>query len=103
VKYYAAVNSYGSETNIGFCNTWNVLAFDSRKSRDEYVDKFSQRNRSVRAILRKEVKIYVESPKPFSGEASAMLPADVYDPDESIPGLIGTVVLDKHQMWENFQ
>jgi len=97
MKYYAATNRYGSETDIGFCNTWNVLAFDSRKSRDEYVDKFSQRNRSVRPITRKEIKIYIEQPKPFSGQARRLIPADWYDPDESIPGLVGSVVLDNSE------
>lgn len=35
--YYAQVNAYGSETDIGFANTWSVLAFDSASLRDAWV------------------------------------------------------------------
>lgn len=36
--YYAAVNSYATETSIGFANTWGVLGFATKSMRDAYVD-----------------------------------------------------------------
>lgn len=35
--FYAADNSYGSETDAGFYNTSYVIAFPSKAARDEYV------------------------------------------------------------------
>jgi hypothetical protein len=36
--YYAQCNSYASETNTGFANTWIVISFDSRADRDAFVE-----------------------------------------------------------------
>jgi len=54
--YYAADNYYGSETSVGFANTWYVLAFRSKKERDDYVS--ASHNLSARAIKSSEVKKY---------------------------------------------
>lgn len=35
--YYAAVNSHATETSIGFTNTWGVIGFATRQTRDAYV------------------------------------------------------------------
>ena len=37
--YYAAVNSYATETSRGFCNTWSVIGFELRATRDAYVQR----------------------------------------------------------------
>ena len=67
--YYAVDNTYGNESSFGFSNTWNVYAFETKKQRDKYVQLFSPNNISVQAIKRIEIKDYLKTPKPFSGEA----------------------------------
>ena len=64
--YYAAQNAYGSETSIGFSNTWYVLAFRSKKCRDAYVLKSDRLD--VRPCKRDEITGYVGRPKPFTGQ-----------------------------------
>ena len=52
--YYAEANYYGSETSLGFSNTWYAIQFDSQKQRDEYIK--NSISRDVRIISAKEVK-----------------------------------------------
>lgn len=96
--YFAAGNSFASETDVGFDNTWYVLAFDSRKARDDYVS--IARDLATRAIRRDQVTAYAEnlclntnktnSPKPFSGEYWGIV--ECYDWKLSeIDGIIGQV------------
>jgi hypothetical protein len=54
--YYAADNHYGSETDIGFANTWYVISFASKVARDAYVA--NSNKRSTRAIKAREVRQY---------------------------------------------
>lgn len=54
--YYAAINSYATETSVGFANTWGVVRFADRASRDEYVEEAT--DLATKAILAKEVKNY---------------------------------------------
>lgn len=55
-SFYAADNSYGSETDLGFSNTWYVIEFPSKAARDEFVSASSKR--STRAIKAAEIKAY---------------------------------------------
>lgn len=74
--YYAANNHYGSPTDVGFANTWYVLAFETKAERDAYVE--NSTSRAARAIYRHEVTSYATNwhmtrneyikPRPFSGE-----------------------------------
>lgn len=66
MKYYAANNSYGSETSVGFANTWGVKVFASKKDRDEFV---RNGDLSARAIKKTEIGRYLGAVKPFSGKA----------------------------------
>lgn len=76
-RYFAAINKYN------FANTWDVLAFDSKASRDKYVSDSDQRwvdNNlwDCRAIKKGEVTSYASNyncttneyykPKAFSTE-----------------------------------
>jgi hypothetical protein len=55
-SFYAADNSYGSETDLGFSNTWHVIEFASKAARDEFVS--ASTKRSTRAIKAAEIKEY---------------------------------------------
>lgn len=65
MNYFAAINSYSSESSVGFANTWSVLVFNSKTKRDEYVSQAD--DMATRAITKKQIKDYVEAPKSFSG------------------------------------
>ena len=72
MRFFAARNQYGSDTSVGFNNTWDVLCFPSRAARDRFVDDNSS-DMSVRAITKKEVTLYLtmggqDGVKPFSGD-----------------------------------
>lgn len=54
--FYAADNHYGSQTDLGFANTWYVVAFLTKASRDAYVE--ASDRLSTRAIKAREVKKY---------------------------------------------
>lgn len=105
MKYYAAKNT------MNFANTWEVLVFDSKKSRDEYVNKwdghYGYNVWDVRAIKKSEVTQYASNysmtrneyntPKPFSGQFWGI---SDWDEDMSI-GLLGHVeVCDPHDKAE---
>lgn len=55
-SFYAADNSYGSETDIGFSNTWYVIRFASKAARDELVS--ASTKRSTRVIKAAEINAY---------------------------------------------
>lgn len=98
-KFYAAINK------LGFANSWDVLVFHSKDSRDRYVNEMdgynhvTQRVYDCRAIRRDQVTSYANnlsltqncdsSPKPFSGECWMI--SDVFTMDDPTPGLIGSV------------
>lgn len=48
--YYANYNKYGSEGDVGFANTNQALAFETKRARDEYVEEYGNRNLSIRPI-----------------------------------------------------
>lgn len=95
--YYAAINSYGSTTSRGFANTWNVLVFNTKRNRDNYVALKSETNITARAIKKSEITSLLNhwldkynrmaAPKPFSGEYWGILP----DWEPNIPGFVGYV------------
>ena len=62
--YYAAVNSYATETSIGFANTWSVLGFASRQARDDYVKQAT--DRATKAITSREIRAYNGKPSQVS-------------------------------------
>jgi len=50
MMFFANINTYGSETDVGFCNTNKAMVFTSRKERDTWVSQNHNNNRSIRAI-----------------------------------------------------
>jgi len=53
-QFFARTNHYGSETSIGFDNTFSALVFDSRAARDAYVEENSHRNLAIKPITKAE-------------------------------------------------
>lgn len=90
--FYAAINTYATETSTGFANTWGVLAFETRAARDYYVN--SRFDRATRTITRKEIPQYINGEiKPFSG-ARYIIEHTGQTIDGSGPdGLIGAVAI----------
>ena len=80
-KFYAATNSYGTESSIGFTNTWNVYAFNSKELRNEYVEQST--DISTRAIPKREIGEYIEAAKPFSGLRRAIDNSEGMSPDSA--------------------
>ena len=58
--YYAAINYKADQSSMGFSNTWNVHAFDSKRERDNFVSEKSVMNKSAKAIARKDISTYIE-------------------------------------------
>lgn len=91
--YFAADNRYGNETGIGFANSWYVMAFASKETRDEFVS--VSNSMAARPISADEVTRYASmnsdfsTPKPFSGEFWAIWDDRITELD----GYIGTVVI----------
>ena len=85
--YYATKNTYGNSTSVGFANTWKVLVFTDKTSRDEYID--SSNDMSVGSINKADIKKYVDAPKPFSGQRRAI---DTRSADGGAP-FYGTIEL----------
>lgn len=86
--HFAAINTHASETSIGFANTWGVLAFETKKARDAYVD--ASTDMATRAITRSEIGKYCQGDvKPFSGDRYMI----GLSPREEIEGLIGEVYI----------
>lgn len=81
---FAANNLYATDTSTGFYNTWHVLAFEDKQSRDQYVA--NSKGMAVKAIAKSEISRYVPAPKPFSGAKRAIGLAL-----SEWPGLIGEV------------
>lgn len=51
--YYAQFNSFGSDTDVGFSNTWQVVSFGNKSARDAWV-KMNADRRDIAAISRSE-------------------------------------------------
>lgn len=98
--YYAATNSYADDFSVGFSNTWNVMAFDSKAARDAFVA--SRTDAATRAIPKREVTKYASNwnnlkneynrPKPFSCEYWGIVDDLLeYSPHGAPDGYLGTV------------
>jgi len=88
--YYAATNSYATETSVGFYNTWGVMAFETKKERDQFVKDAT--DLATKAITRREVPGYINpTPKPFSGEAYIIAKsfAEAFTDDEVLVVTVG--------------
>jgi hypothetical protein len=90
-KFYAASNNYSSESSIGFANTWFVMVFESKKSRDAYVA--SARNLAPRAIHKSDIAQYISrAPKPFTSQFYGIRHESMMDSGKESPeGFIGYV------------
>ena len=51
--YYAQYNLYGSTTDVGFSNTWQVASFGTKSGRDSWVAQHAERL-DIQAITRAE-------------------------------------------------
>jgi hypothetical protein len=62
-RYFAADNTYASDTSTGFANTWYVLAFNSRAARDEWVEQenapWFRRSIARCSVLKRDVTNYL--------------------------------------------
>ena len=54
--YFARTNAYGSDTSVGFANTFSALVFRSKTARDEYVAKNADANLAVKSITAKDAR-----------------------------------------------
>ena len=54
--YYAAINSYSTVTSVGFNNTWSVIGFATKATRDAYV--MAATDLATRQISSAEIKKY---------------------------------------------
>lgn len=88
MRYYAANNDYtfDADSLVGFAHTWYVLAFATKRARDQYV--LQAPGLSAHAITRKEVPKYVaRTPTPFTDERYAL----IMPIQDEIPGFLGTI------------
>ncbi len=58
--YYAAINSYATDTSVGFSNTWSAIGFATKETRDAYVH--CATDLATKAILASELRQYGEKP-----------------------------------------
>ncbi len=58
--FYAAVNSYATQTSIGFSNTWHAIGFATRQMRDAYVK--DAKDLATKAIRSNEIRTYGGKP-----------------------------------------
>lgn len=54
--FYAAKNSWVTETSIGFADTWYVIGFATKQMRDTYVEQ--AKDRATRTITSQNIKEY---------------------------------------------
>ncbi len=54
--FYAAKNTHATETSIGFANTWYVIGFATKESRDQHIKNAT--DRATQAINADELKKY---------------------------------------------
>ena len=73
--YYLATNRYSWDNQVGFSNTWNVLAFETKALRQQWLTRYEDRHGEqigVCPIKKREIGKYIRRPKPFSGECWAV-------------------------------
>ena len=77
--HYAAINSFADEYSVGFENTWSVIAFHTKRDRDNYVA--AAKDLATRAVPYHEVTQYVSrKPKPWTGEYYAIVAPYLEEP-----------------------
>ena len=96
--FYTAESANGSSTSYGFCNDTIVKVWDSKKSRDKYLDTCN--DLSVKAINRSQVTRYATNysttrnedrkPNPFRGEYWG-IEIDQNDSDSYLEGYVGYI------------
>jgi hypothetical protein len=59
-KAYLKFNHYGSETSVGFDNSWSAMVFESRADRDIYLERWKHKDRSLRPCTRAQALRYAE-------------------------------------------
>jgi len=92
--FYAATNSYATESSIGFSNTWGAIAFESKSTRDDFVK--SSTDLATRAITKKEVPGFItRKPRPFTEESYVIV--DERLGLDKIAGYVGAVVVGDMQ------
>ena len=93
-RFFAALNHYGDKSSVGFANTWEVFAFDSRQARDRFVAESGKTNISAKEIRRVEAVSFASNslhkPRPFSSEFWGVRPLDS-DLNNDIEGCLGTL------------
>jgi len=104
-KYYTAESAHGSETSQGFANDTIVKVWDSKKSRDAYLDNVN--NISAKAITRDQVTYHAtnlnlttnKERKPRYGERWGI---NTCTSGNTFSGLIGTIEIDTFGEFEPF-
>ena len=108
--FYTAESAHGTRTSHGFSNDTVVKVWESKKSRDMYLDTCV--NISTNAISRSDVTKYATNfslphnceikPNPFKGEYWAIeTPDDTYDDSRKFPtGYVGCITIgnDDYQL-----
>jgi len=102
-KFYAADNSYGSETDIGFSNTWYVVSFDTKELRDAFVNKSNRcSTRSIKSVDVKRfggVQLHLTSTGDFEvPEDPNSLMSPEQSPEEIVQGFLSRNDALKHPM-----
>jgi hypothetical protein len=89
--FYAAINTYATELDTGFANTWGVLAFETRAARDEYVK--GATDLATRSITKDDIKHYVRAVRPFTCERYIIAHTPQTIDGSGPSGLIGEVTV----------
>jgi hypothetical protein len=61
MTYYAKFNLYGSTTDTGFANTWQVAGFASKAARDAWVNDVNPDRVDIEAVTRAEAEKLVDA------------------------------------------
>jgi len=95
MKYYAAGSDHGTSSSHGFANDWTVYIFNTKQSRDDFVN--NSDNITMKAVKRSDATRYAtnmslttnhtNAPVPFSGEYWGI--SDIID---NINNCTGTLV-----------
>lgn len=61
MTYYAKFNLYGTDTSVGFVNTWQVAGFATKAARDAWVNEVYATRVDIEAVSRKEAEKIVDA------------------------------------------
>lgn len=104
--FYAAINSYSSETSVGFANTWGVIGFEKRQQRDEYVSEAN--DLATQAISASEIRKYDSKPGHVSyydagGNMHRYMGSEFGAPCFAIEPTLDEVADAAEEIWPNAQ